>query len=56
MNLPNLVFNRVFTIEDEEEVKLREYLNNTKSIDAKIIALLNSFDAKLYKSIKTIPS
>lgn len=31
----------------------REYLNNTKSIDAKIIALLNSFDAKLYKSIKS---
>ena len=31
----------------------REYLNNTQSIDAKIIALLNSFDAKLYKSIKS---
>ena len=31
----------------------REYLNNNQSIDAKIIALLNSFDAKLYKSIKS---
>ena len=30
-----------------------EYLNNTQSIDAKILALLNSFDAKLYKSIKS---
>lgn len=31
----------------------REYLSNSKSIDAKIIALLNSFDARLYKSIKS---
>lgn len=31
----------------------KEYLNNTQSIDAKIMALLNSFDAKLYKSIKS---
>lgn len=31
----------------------KEYLNNTQSIDAKILVLLNSFDAKLYKSIKS---
>ncbi|MBQ4492983.1 MAG: hypothetical protein II972_00035 [Elusimicrobiaceae bacterium] len=31
----------------------KEYLSKTSSIDAKIIALLNSFDAKLYKSIKS---
>lgn len=31
----------------------KEYLNNTQSIDAKIIAVLNSFDANMYKSIKS---
>ena len=33
LNLPNLVFNRVFKFEDEEEVKLREYLNNARDKD-----------------------